>query len=174
MPFCLPLRLLLLHSYSEILVALRAVVTTFIFRFANATSTSFPPLLLFTHGQNSFQSCGLQLVGPPIQSRCAEGTFGEAGCSSSIQQANPYRLCELEGKWVSTTSEEESISALWYRKWGCSYCQRTAKDSLGLSPKRQHSVFLFVTRVLRIHPGFKWSDIRPLCGFLEFLHQHWH
>jgi hypothetical protein len=169
MPFCLPLRLLLPHSCSGILVALRAVVTTFTFRFANATSTSFPPLLLYTLGQNLFQSCGLQLVGPPIQSRCAEGTFGEAGCSSGIRQAIPYRLFELKGKRVSTTSEEESISALWYGKWGSSYCQRTAKDSLGLRAKRQHLTFLFVARVLRIHPGFKWSDIRPaFAGFYNF------
>ena len=119
--------------------------------------------LFYTLGQNLFQSCGLQLVGPPIQSRCAEGTFGETGCSSGIRQAIPYRLFELKGKSISTASEEESISALWYGKWGSTYCKRTAKDSLGLRAKRQHSTFLFVARVLRIHPGFKRSDIdQPL------------
>ena len=93
--------------------------------------------LFYTLGQNLFQSCGLQLVGPPIQSRCAEGTFGETGCSSGIRQAIPYRLFELKGKSISTASEEESISALWYGKWGSTYCKRTAKDSLGLRAKRQ-------------------------------------
>lgn len=140
-------------------LCLFAVVTTFMFRIANATSTSFPPLFLFyTLGQNLFQSCGLQLVGPPIQSRCAEGTFGETGCSSGTRQAISYRLFELKGKSISTASEEESVSALWYGKWGSTYCKRPAKDSVGLRVKRPHSTFLFVARVLRIDPGFKRSE----------------
>jgi len=156
MPFCLPLRSLPLHCCSGILVSLRCCHhfhASHCQRYLDVLPTSF--FLFYTLGQNLFQSCGLQLVGPPIQSRCAEGTFGETGCSSGIRQAIPYRLFELKGKSISTASEEESISALWYGKWGSTYCKRTAKDSLGLRAKRQHSTFLFVARVLRIHPGFE-------------------
>lgn len=84
------------------------------------------------------RSCGLQLLGHPIQSWSTESSFRETSCGSSHWKANSHRFLDFSFK-NSTGNSEKSISAI----WGSAYCERKAENSLGLKPFFMYWVLSF-------------------------------